>query len=76
MGCSFKPEICSYLATASPTVAALQQATRTVPVVFVNVIDPVGAGFVESLARCESWSVASMPRQRRYDSEMPWLTIC
>src|SRR5262245_46880893 len=24
----------------------------------------------------ESWSVASMPRQRRYESEMPWLTIC
>jgi putative ABC transport system substrate-binding protein len=30
---------------------ALQQATRTVPVVFVTVIDPVGAGFVDSLAR-------------------------
>src|SRR5215472_12674395 len=28
----------------------LQQSTRTVPVVFVNVADPVGAGFVESLA--------------------------
>ena len=31
--------------------AALQQATRTVPIVFVNVTDPVGAGFVASLAR-------------------------
>jgi len=30
---------------------ALQQTTRTVPVVFVSIIDPVGAGFVESLAR-------------------------
>jgi ABC-type uncharacterized transport system substrate-binding protein len=39
------------LATSSPAVAALQEATRTVPVVFANVIDPVGAGFVESLAR-------------------------
>jgi PKD repeat protein len=29
-------------------VSALQRATRTVPVVFVNVIDPVGAGFVDS----------------------------
>ena len=29
----------------------LQQATRTMPIVFVNVADPVGAGFVESLAR-------------------------
>ena len=32
-------------------VGALQQATRTVPIVFVNVTDPVGAGFVDSLAR-------------------------
>jgi putative ABC transport system substrate-binding protein len=32
-------------------VASLQQVTRTVPVVFVNVTDPVGAGFVESLAQ-------------------------
>jgi putative ABC transport system substrate-binding protein len=30
---------------------ALQQTTRTVPAVFVNIVDPVGAGFVESLAR-------------------------
>ena len=30
---------------------ALQQATRTVPIVFMQVADPVGAGFVESLAR-------------------------
>jgi putative ABC transport system substrate-binding protein len=34
------------LATATPVVAALQQATRTVPIVFVLVIDPVGAGLV------------------------------
>src|SRR5437660_1210093 len=39
------------LANGAPTVEALRQATSTVPVVFVNVIDPVGAGFVESLAR-------------------------
>jgi putative ABC transport system substrate-binding protein len=35
----------------TPTVAPLLQATRTVPIVFVNVIDPVGAGFVASLAQ-------------------------
>ena len=34
-----------------PAMAALLQVTRTVPIVFVIVIDPVGAGFVESLAR-------------------------
>ena len=32
-------------------VPALQQATRSVPIVFVGVPDPVGAGFVDSLAR-------------------------
>ena len=30
---------------------AMRQATRTVPIVFAHVVDPVGAGFVESLAR-------------------------
>jgi putative tryptophan/tyrosine transport system substrate-binding protein len=38
-------------ATGTTTVAPLLQATRTVPIVFVTVIDPVGAGFVASLAR-------------------------
>src|SRR5262249_2091900 len=35
----------------SASVAALQQITRAIPIVFVQVIDPVSAGFVESLAR-------------------------
>jgi putative ABC transport system substrate-binding protein len=39
------------LAVGSPTVAPLQQVTRTIPIVFSNVADPVGAGFVQSLAR-------------------------
>ena len=39
------------LASATPSVQALQQSTRTVPIVFANVGDPVGMGFVESLAR-------------------------
>jgi putative ABC transport system substrate-binding protein len=38
-------------ATTFPIVAALQQATRTVPIVFGGLIDPVGAGLVASLAR-------------------------
>ena len=37
--------------TGTATVAPLLQATRTVPIVFAVVIDPVGAGFVETLAR-------------------------
>jgi putative ABC transport system substrate-binding protein len=39
------------LASASPAVVALQRATKTIPIVFVIVIDPVGAGFIASLAR-------------------------
>ena len=39
------------LATAASIVGALQQASRTVPIVFVTTIDPVGGGFVASLAR-------------------------
>jgi putative tryptophan/tyrosine transport system substrate-binding protein len=39
------------LASASPSVAALQQVSRSVPIVFANVVDPVGAGFVANLAR-------------------------
>jgi putative ABC transport system substrate-binding protein len=39
------------LASGTPAVAPLLQATRTVPIVFVQVTDPVGAGFVDSLAR-------------------------
>jgi putative ABC transport system substrate-binding protein len=39
------------LATATPAVAALQQESRTVPIVFASSIDPVGAGLVASLAR-------------------------
>jgi putative ABC transport system substrate-binding protein len=39
------------VAGASSSVAALQGITHNVPVVFAGVIDPVGAGFVKSLAR-------------------------
>jgi putative ABC transport system substrate-binding protein len=39
------------LSVGSVTVTPLQQATRTIPIVFVNVPDPVGAGFVQSMAR-------------------------
>jgi putative tryptophan/tyrosine transport system substrate-binding protein len=39
------------LASTTPSAGALLQATRTVPIVFTVVADPVGAGFVDSLAR-------------------------
>src|SRR5262249_10598355 len=39
------------LSVGTPSMGPLLQATRTVPIVFVSVTDPVGAGFVDSLAR-------------------------
>jgi putative ABC transport system substrate-binding protein len=39
------------LAVGAAAAGPLQQATRSVPIVFVNTTDPVGAGFVESLAQ-------------------------
>jgi putative tryptophan/tyrosine transport system substrate-binding protein len=39
------------MAFSSPSVSALRQVTRTVPTVFSDVADPVGAGYVASLAR-------------------------
>jgi putative tryptophan/tyrosine transport system substrate-binding protein len=39
------------LVSSGSALAALQTATRTVPIVFVNVTDPVGAGYVASLSR-------------------------
>src|SRR6188768_189142 len=38
------------LTIGSVAVAPLQQATRTIPIVFVNAPDPVGAGFVQNMA--------------------------
>jgi putative ABC transport system substrate-binding protein len=43
-----KPD--AILAWATPSVNALQHLTRSIPIVFANVIDPVGAGFVASMA--------------------------
>ena len=39
------------LAGATPAVAVLKPMTRTIPIVFVLTADPVGQGFVQSLAR-------------------------
>jgi putative ABC transport system substrate-binding protein len=39
------------LGHGTPTAVALQQQTRTVPIVFVAVSDPVGSGIIASLAR-------------------------
>jgi putative ABC transport system substrate-binding protein len=39
------------LVQSNPGLEALQQATRSIPIVFVQVADPVGSGFIASLAR-------------------------
>jgi ABC-type uncharacterized transport system substrate-binding protein len=46
---SLKPDV--LFASSGAVVSTLQQVTRTVPIVFVTVIDPVGGGWVASLAR-------------------------
>jgi len=46
---SLAPEV--IVSSGGPTLAALQQATRTIPLVFGQVVDPVAAGFVDSLSR-------------------------
>jgi len=38
-------------AQTTPIVAALQRETRTIPIVFANIADPIGSGFVASLPR-------------------------
>src|SRR5262245_33129496 len=46
---ALKPDV--IVTIGSVAVAPVQQATRTIPIVMINVADPVGAGFVQSLAR-------------------------
>ncbi len=40
-----------FVCEGTPVVAAVQQATRVVPIVFVNANNPIGSGFVASIAR-------------------------
>jgi putative ABC transport system substrate-binding protein len=61
------------LANSSTTVAALLQATRTVPIVFAIVTDPVGAGFVDSLARPGGNATGFTPFA--YDIGGKWLEL-
>ncbi|HZP68911.1 MAG TPA: ABC transporter substrate-binding protein [Pseudolabrys sp.] len=46
---ALKPEV--ILAPGGTVVGALQRASRTLPIVFVNVTDPVGRGYIENLSR-------------------------
>jgi putative tryptophan/tyrosine transport system substrate-binding protein len=65
------PEV--ILANGSAAVAPLLQATRAVPIVFVVVPDPVGAGFVESLARPGGNATGFTPFE--YGIGVKWLEL-
>jgi putative ABC transport system substrate-binding protein len=62
------------LASSSVSVAAIQQATRTVPTVFVAVVDPVGAGFVAGMAHpgANTTGFANF----EYGLSGKWLELC
>jgi putative ABC transport system substrate-binding protein len=68
---ALKPDI--ILATGGITVGPLLQVSRTVPVVFVQVTDPVGAGYVESLARPGGNATGFIPFE--YGTSVKWLEL-
>ncbi len=61
------------LATGSATVGPLLQLTSTVPIVFAYVPDPVGAGFVSSLARPGGNATGFTPFE--YGTSAKWLEL-
>jgi putative ABC transport system substrate-binding protein len=61
------------VAGGTPALPALQQATRTLPIVFANVQDPVGSGFIASLARPGGNSTGFMNVE--YGLSAKWLEL-
>jgi ABC-type uncharacterized transport system substrate-binding protein len=61
------------LVTGSTALAALLQATRTVPIVFVNITDPVGGGYVRSLSRPGGNATGFV--QYEYSLSAKWLEL-
>jgi putative ABC transport system substrate-binding protein len=61
------------LASTGPSAAALQRVTRTIPIVFAMVLDPVGTGTVESLAQPEGNTTGFM--QFEYSLSGKWLEL-
>ena len=68
---ALKPDV--ILASGTPSVAALQRATRAVPIVFVRVSDPVGGGLVDSLSRPGGNTTGFM--QFEYGFSGKWLEL-
>ena len=61
------------LAVSSVSLAPLLQATRTVPVVFVGIVDPVRSGFINSLSRPGGNATGFMVFD--YDLSAKWLEL-
>jgi putative tryptophan/tyrosine transport system substrate-binding protein len=68
---ALEPDVLLALTTAA--VGPLLEASRTVPIVFVTVADPVGAGFVESLARPGGNATGFTPYE--YSISGKWLEL-
>jgi ABC-type uncharacterized transport system substrate-binding protein len=73
-----KPDV--IIANSSLGVSALLRETRTIPVVFMAVPDPVGQGFVESLARpggnATGFSLIDFPMVAKQGAFAETLTRC
>src|SRR5262249_43008852 len=61
------------LTVSSTSLALLLQATRTLPIVFVGIVDPVGTGFVNSLSRPGGNATGFMLFD--YDLSAKWLEL-
>jgi putative ABC transport system substrate-binding protein len=57
-----------FLASSTPATVALQRETRTIPIVFTNVGDPVATGIVARLDRPGGTSPASPPTKPRWEA--------
>jgi putative ABC transport system substrate-binding protein len=61
------------LTSGSVTVRPIQQATRTIPIVFVQAVDPVGSGYVESMSRPGGNTTGFTPYE--YSLSGKWLEL-
>jgi putative tryptophan/tyrosine transport system substrate-binding protein len=61
------------LASNTPTLSVLQDATRTIPIVFANVSDPIGGGFVQSFSRPGGNITGFVPTEPPLSGK--WLTL-